>query len=384
MSTIRRQSILSSAIVYSGFALGFFNIYLFTREGGFTQTQYGLYTSFTVWATIMYSFASLGMPSCIYKFYPYYKDNLPPQKNDLMTLALLTGAIGFVLVMLGGFVFKDLVIRKFGANSPDLVKYYYWIFPLGFGLTIYSLLEAFGWQLRKSVLTTALREVVFRLFTTVLILASVFRLIKHFDTFIKIFAFAYIFIALVLVCYLMATKQVHFTATISRVTRKFYKKMIALAAFIWSGLVIHNLALVFANIVIAAVIPNGLAYAAVYTLAQNISSLIQAPQRGIIAASLSHLSQAWKDKDMGKINRIYRRSSINQLIFACGLFVLIWINFTYGVLTFHLQKNYLEARHVFLFLGLMQIIDMGTGVNAQIIATSIFWRFEFLCSGSCP
>jgi O-antigen/teichoic acid export membrane protein len=74
-------------------------------------------------------------------------------------------------------------------------------------------------------------------------------------------------------------------------------------------------------IVITAVIPNGLAWAGIFSLAQNIASLIQAPQRGIIAASIGHLSRAWKDKDYEKIRRIYHRSSINQLIFACGIFV---------------------------------------------------------------
>jgi O-antigen/teichoic acid export membrane protein len=48
---------------------------------------------------------------------------------------------------------------------------------------------------------------------------------------------------------------------------------------------------------------NGLAYAAIYTLAQNVASLIQAPQRGIISSSVGALSRAWKDKDMEKINR---------------------------------------------------------------------------------
>ena len=72
MNTIRRQSILSFGIVYFGFALGFLNIYLFTREGGFTETQYGLTGTFIAIANVMFSFASLGMQAYIYKFYPYY------------------------------------------------------------------------------------------------------------------------------------------------------------------------------------------------------------------------------------------------------------------------------------------------------------------------
>ncbi len=124
--------------------------------------------------------------------------------------------------------------------------------------------------------------------------------------------------------------------------------------------------------------PNGLAFVGIYTLAQNIASLIQAPQRGIISASLASLSQAWKDKDMKRVDRIYHRSSINQIIFSTAMFCLIWLNFTDGVFTFHLQKEYLAAKDVFLFIGLMRIIDMGTGVNSQIIGTSTFWRFDFI------
>ncbi|HTS45951.1 MAG TPA: polysaccharide biosynthesis C-terminal domain-containing protein [Puia sp.] len=377
MNTIRRQSILSFGIVYFGFALGFLNIYLFTREGGFTETQYGLTGTFIAIANVMFSFASLGMQAYIYKFYPYYKDNLPPDKNDMISLSLLTSTVGFILVMGGGLIFKNLVIRKFGAHSADLVKYYYWIFPFGFGLTMYSLLEAYAWQLKKSVLTNYLREVQWRLFISVFILLSFFGIIKSFDIFIKLYAFTYILLALILFLYLIITHKIYLMLTISRVTKKFFKKIITLAAFVWSGGLIYNIASVFDTIVIAAVMPDGLAFAGIFTLAQNIASIIQAPQRGIIAASVSSLSQAWKDKDYEKINRIYHRSSINQLIFAVGIFVLLWINFTDSVLTFHLKPAYLEAKYVFLFLGLWRIVDMGTGVNSQIISTSTFWRFEF-------
>src|SRR6185369_2382388 len=66
-----------------------------------------------------------------------------------------------------------------------------------------------------------------------------------------------------------------------------------------------------------------------------------------------------------------------SLIFAVGMFLLIWINFVDGVLTFHLKPGYLAAQNVFLFIGLMRIVDLGTGVNAQVISVSTFWRFDF-------
>jgi O-antigen/teichoic acid export membrane protein len=378
MSTIRRQSIISSGIIYLGFALGFLNTYLFTRQGGFSQSEYGLYGTMMAMANIINSFANLGMQAYIYKFYPYYQDNLEVKDNDMMAWSFVTSLLGFMMVLAAAYIFKDLVVRKFSANSPDFVKYYAWAFPLGFGLTMYSILEAYGWQLKKSVLTSFLREMLFRVITSVLAILFFLRWIKSFDLFIKLFSFTYILLASILLVILIRSGEIHLTLRVSRVSKKFFKKILLLCSFIWSGGLIQNIAFVFDTIVITAVIPNGLAWAGIFALAQNIASLIQAPQRGIIAASIAHLSRAWKDKDFEKIARIYHRSSINQLIFACGIFVLIWINFTDGVKNFHLQPAYVQAQPVFLFLGLWRIIDMGTGVNSQIIGTSTFWRFEFI------
>ena len=33
---------------------------------------------------------------------------------------------------------------------------------------------------------------------------------------------------------------------------------------------------------------------------------------------------------------------------------------------------------LFIFLGLTKVVDMGTGLNSQIIATSTYWKFEML------
>lgn len=375
MSTIRRQSIISSGLVYFGFALGFVYTFLFAK--GFTPAQYGLTNIFLALGSIMYYVSNLGMTNYIYKFFPYYRDHLPHKKNDQLTWALLTSLAGFVLVIAGGIVFKGFVIRKFSDQSPEVVKYYYWIFPFGFGLSLYSLLEAFAWQLKHSVLTNYLREVHFRIYTVLLVVLFYFGALRSFDTFIKFYAFGYILLALCLFGYLLFTREINFTFRVSHVTRRFKQKIIAQAGLVWSGQLFYNVSLFFAQIVIAAVVPGGLKYVGIYTLAQYITSLIQAPQRGVIAASIGPLSQAWKEKDYARIDRIYKRSSINQLIFSVGMFVLIWINFRDGVLTFHLKPDYLQAQIPFLYIGLMRIIDMGTGVTNQIIGTSTYWRFDF-------
>src|SRR5437762_2816074 len=118
MSTIRRQSIVSSIVIYIGFAVGLLNIYLFTKQGLFTDQQFGLYNAFIAIATTMMAFSNLAMPAYISKFFPYYNDHLSAKKNDLLTWALTISTIGFLLVIVAGIVFKGLVIRKYVEHSP--------------------------------------------------------------------------------------------------------------------------------------------------------------------------------------------------------------------------------------------------------------------------
>ncbi len=378
MSNIRRQSIISAIIIYIGFAVGLLNIYLFTRQGHFLDSQFGLYNAFIAIALMMMAVANMAMPSYIYKFYPYYKDHLPAKKNDQLSIALITGLTGFLLVIIAGILLKGLVIKKYITNAPEIITHYNWIFVLGFGLLVFTILEAYAWQLHKSVFTNFLKEVVWRLFTTVLIVLFSLGVIEQFDVFIRLFSFSYPFIAAILLVYLIANKKIHFTLRISKVTRRLSRSILRLCAFIYTGSLIFTISLVFDSLVISSKLDNALAQLAVYSVAQNIASMIQVPQRGIIAASIAHLSQAWKDKNMGLIQRIYQRSSINQLLFACGFFSLVVLSFTDAVTTFHLKGTYLDAYYVVIFLGLAKVVDMGTGVNAQIIATSVYWKFEMI------
>lgn len=377
MSNIRKQSIASSILIYFGFAFGALNTYLFTKEGGFTKEQYGLTGAFMAIGSMMMAIATLGMPGYINKFFPYYKDRLPRKENDLATWALSVSLIGFVVVAFAGIFLKGL-INKVYANSPLLLDYYYWIFPFGLGLTLFAVFEALAWHNHKSVLSNYLKEVQFRVFVTIMFVLLTTSILRDYDQYIKIYSFLYLFLSVILLGYLLVTRKISFTFRISKVTRRFLPRIRALAAFMWGGMLVYTVATVSDTIIIMAILPNGVEMAGLFTFAQYLTSIIQAPQRSIIAASVAHLSRAWKDKDLERINRIYQRSSINQLIFSVAVFCLILLNYSDAIESFNMQKDYLHALNVFVFMGLVKIIDMGTGVSGQIIATSTHWRFDFV------
>lgn len=374
MAEVRKKTILSTLIIYVGFAIGAFNTYLFAKNNFFSAEEYGLTRVFIDITTILFSFSIMGSSSIIYKFYPFYKRNLQKEDNDLLAGAILWTILGFSIVFVVGILGDSIFSRKFSEKSALLVKYYYWLFPSALFLALYTVTEAYAWHLQKVTVTSFLRETLYRCLTTILIVLRLLNLIT-FHTFMILFAFQYAVLFFILLYYLTNKQGVKLVFKVSRVTKKFYKKILTLVAFIHGGNIIHIVAPMISAVIIANT--SGLGDAAIFTFASYFVSILQVPQRSIVAIAFPLLSNAWKEKDFTSIKRIYERSSINMLLVSLFLFFLMWLGMDTAIDTFHINPVYHQAKIIYLVLSIYWIIELGTGVNAQIIGTSNAWRFEF-------
>ena len=95
MSTLRKQTILSTIFMIAGFAFGGLSVLLYTKYGVLTKAQVGLTKIIIDFSSLAVAFSTLGLLPVLYKFYPYYKDNLPKKKNELLTIILVLCLIGF-------------------------------------------------------------------------------------------------------------------------------------------------------------------------------------------------------------------------------------------------------------------------------------------------
>jgi O-antigen/teichoic acid export membrane protein len=96
MSQIRKRTLKATWWIYTGFLIGAINVYLFTNLHWFSAAQYGLTTSLRELSMLVCGLSALGVTSFLYKFFPYYEDNLAPQKNDMLGLALKVALFGFI------------------------------------------------------------------------------------------------------------------------------------------------------------------------------------------------------------------------------------------------------------------------------------------------
>jgi len=375
MGNIRKQTIVSSILVYLGFGVGAINMLLYSSQSGpFSPEEFGLTRIFFDYAQNMLAFGAMGVIPVIYKFYPYYKDNLPREQMDIMTWGMISSLIGILLILCLSWLFRSYFVSIYTVKSSLVVDFYSWMIPFSIGMLLFSVMEGFSWAVGKSVLSNFLKETLLRIITFFLITAVYLGWINY-STFIQLFSLQFIVIFLVLMFQLIREKKLHFAFNVSRVTKKFWKKMLGMQLLTYGGTCIASIAATIDVFIIAGF--QNLKAVGIFVFAQYAANLIQVPLRSIQAVSAGILSQAWKDKNLTEINRIYRRSCINLLLLALFIFGNVWLNVREAINVLHIQNDYADGLTVLFVLGMVRIIDAGTGLNALVINTSTFWKFDF-------
>ena len=378
MGIIQKQGLKSSFYIMIGFVIGAINL-LILFPLFFSKSDQGLVRAMIDIGATLSVFCTLGSLPVVYKFYPFYNQYLGPKKNELPFITLLVNLIGFGLLLIIGWQEKDFIIRKLG-KSPDLAVYFNYVYTYTFFLLLFFWLEGFAWGLRKGVTTNFLKETLIRILTSVLILAFGLNIIS-FPTFIKLFSGIYLIPVLILLLTLIKTKEWSIkNFKISNVTRRLRGRMINFALFVFAGQFFNLLARTSDTFFILGF--RGLSDAAIFAIATYVSAILEIPQRSLTSITIPVLAESWKNKDFVNIKHIYHKSVSNLLIIGLLLFGLIWLNIE-NLVAFlnwisHKQGGGYDALTKLIFiLGLAKLIDLGTGVNSQIIGTSNYWKFDF-------
>jgi O-antigen/teichoic acid export membrane protein len=119
---------------------------------------------------------------------------------------------------------------------------------------------------------------------------------------------------------------------------------------------------------------TGLSQTAVYAIAFYIGTVITVPQRAIEKIATPLIADLIHQRNWGEVEKIYRKTSLNQTIAGTLILLLVWVN-TEQLLTSP-SRVYADGRYVVLFIGLGKLFDMATGINGSIIINSKYYRFD--------
>jgi O-antigen/teichoic acid export membrane protein len=373
MGIIQKQSIRSTIFIMIGFSVGAINMVLLAPKL-LTTSQIGLTRIITDVAITLATMCTLGSLPIVYKFFPFYKSYLAPKKNDLPFLTLMVCFLGFIVMCITGYLFKDIIIRKFSERSPLFVEYSYLVYPFAFFYLAYMWLESFGWSFKKGVISNTLREVAPRILFTLLLFLFASHIISL-KPFLALFSLSYLLPAIILFFVLRGTKEFFFNTTISNLTLRLKSRMINFGLFLFGAQFLNLLSRTADTFILSATSEKGLTDVAVFSIGTYVVALMEVPQRSINAISIPVLAEAWKNKDLDNISYIYTKSVTNLLIVGLAMFSLLLLNA--HNLAIYMGSDFKGIEMVVFFLGIGKLVDLGTGANAQIIGTSNYWKVDF-------
>jgi O-antigen/teichoic acid export membrane protein len=373
MTSIRHQSLVSLVFIYAGFLIGGTNvIFLFPKF--FTTEQFGITRFLLEFTVLLSSVCAGGMMSVSLKFFPFYQKYLPPKKNDLLFIALGINIIMLILFIIAMPIFKPLFIRKFSYRSPFLIQFYYLLYPLTIGLTLFNLYEAYAWITKKTILSSFLREFLFRFIISILIIIWALGWFKDFNQFITAFSFSYFPSLIILMVVIHKTGIIYFVPEISGLTKRLSPKMAGFGFAFFASSVLNALARTNDTIILGTQSARGLTDIAVFNVATFIITLMEVPQRSMVGAATPQIAIAWKEKNYTRLASIYSKTAINLLVIGVGLLAIICLNV--DELVALLGPHYASIGKILLILGIAKIIDLGTGLNSQILVLSRHWKID--------
>jgi O-antigen/teichoic acid export membrane protein len=372
MGIVRRQGIQSFALIFIGFVIGAVNILvLFPRF--FSQEEFGLSRVILDAQLLLASLCTFGSVPIINKFYPFYESYTKKDENDLPFLSALICTIGFILLVIAGYIFDGWIIRKMGGKSTLFNKEnYFFLFPATFFWLLFIWLEAFAWGLKKTVTPNFLKETLVRLLTTVLIVLFAFHHIS-FHLFMWLFSLLYAIPCVILIVMLVRSKTWKFNFRISALTRRLKPILLKFMYPAFAAGSLNLLARTADTFLLTGY--NGLTDAAIFTVANYVVTTMDMPFRSIVAISTPILAESWKNKNIANIYHIYSRSTITLLLAGILLFGIIWLNL--HNLEAFLPEKYKIASGLIFVMSISKLIDLGTGLNGHVLAYSNYRLVEF-------
>ncbi|MFD1551997.1 hypothetical protein DNU06_01145 [Putridiphycobacter roseus] len=366
MGIIKNQTIKSNTFIFIGIGVG--AISRFIMPFIFSKEEIGTFALLDSVSAFFAAIFSLGFNQITIQFFPAIKQKQNGYQKYIK-IAFKYSLIGIVLGWLFYFLFDDYIL---GSKQPsDLIHHFsYLIFPLIFFRILFKNLDAIFRMNFKSVLGAFLDSFLIKAVILINLLLFWLKIIS-FDIYLYIYVLALCIpgLVMVLTSFNDQFKSRHFKHKIFEKSDRpalFSQGLYGIIASA-SGIIIISIDQLMVNYYL------GTGAVGVYSVMFFAGILIAAPARGLKRIVTSVLADSWHKNDLPNIQKVYEKSTVNLLIIGQYLFLVGWACIT-PVLTF--LPQYKEGIYVFFFIGLAQLVEMMTGVNMEIIASSKKYKYN--------
>ncbi len=375
MGSLARQSTVNITLQYTGIVLGFVNVVLLYPRI-LAADQYGLTRLLVSISAIAAQVASLGLDNTVLRYFPYFRD--PARRHrGLLGLVLLAGLAGSLLAMLVLGLFHGVLTEVFSDRNGLYGRFGLVLLPLVLAEVFFIVLRAYSRSLRRSVQPTFIRELLLRLLQMALILVQ-WRWTLPFGAFMMVYTAVFLACTLALLADLWRAGEFRAGLGHLRLPSRLRRSMTTYGSF---ALFTSLAAIAQGNLdqmMIGALLGDGLKYVAYYAVAYYFGSVIAAPSRALNQLAVPLLADAWRRRDLKTIGSLYARSAMLQLVIGAFIFVCIWASL--DDLFMLLPAEYTHGQGVVMVIAAANLFSIALGLNGGIITMSRGYRFDALSS----
>jgi O-antigen/teichoic acid export membrane protein len=373
MGIIIRQSLSNLIIIYTGLSIGYLSTIILSPLV-LTEEQIGLLRVLINVSLMFSTFAALGALNIPSRFFPFFND-INKQHNGFLFFLILLGVVGFITFTIFFIALKDIISSFYIKQSPLLIDYYYYFIPLTFFMLFYNIFQIYIIQNQKTVVTNFIREIVIRLLIIMALLLYFINWI-NFHLMVQLYIIIYGIALISLGFYLKSQKLLFLKPILTIFKSKLIKDIYIYGGFALfggaSGIFIANID----GIMLSAI--SGLGATGIYTIAFLIATLVEIPKRSISQSVIALISEANKNNNFALLDKIYKKTSITQLIMGTLIFLLIWCNIDNLFMIIPNGQIYAEGKWVVFFIGLAKLFDLATGSNYEILSTSKYYKIDLI------
>lgn len=371
MGVVIKQSSISAFFTYLGAAIGFVNT-IILYPSFMTTEQIGLLRVIPSSAFLIMSFAQLGIGQALLKFAPELKKK-PEGLTQLITFCVLVVLFGFLLTCGVLYAFKAPITAYFSAKSALLSEYFLVVVVLIFFLSLHSLLEAYSRLFLKIIIQNIIKEILLRIMLTIGVSLYYLQFIS-FHQLAYGLIIIYGLMLLSLIGYILWMGELKFSLKLNLIDKSLIRRIGVYSLFVMIGAGSTNIILNIDQIMISSTL--GLSANGIYSTVFYFAVMIELSRRVIAQITTPLVSDLLENQDFVAIEKIYKQTSINQMVVG-GLFFIGLVCNLHNL--FALMSNgseFATGRYVVYFIGLSKVMDMAFANSSQIISMSKYYKFN--------
>ncbi|UXX79102.1 oligosaccharide flippase family protein [Reichenbachiella carrageenanivorans] len=373
LGVVIKQSSISAFFTYLGAGIGFVNtIVLFPL---FLSTeQIGLLRVIPSTAFLITSFAQLGIGQALLKFAPELKKK-PEGLAQLITFCVIIVLLGFLIASGLLYVFETPIKAYFSTNSELLSDYFLVVTVLILILSLHNLFETYGRLFLKTIAQNIIKEIVLRLMLSISVALYYLQLIT-FHQLVYSLILMYGLMLLMLIGYIFGMGELKFSTKLDLINKPLLKRIGMYSMFVMIGTGSTNIVLNIDQVMISSAL--GLSANGIYSTVFYFAVMIELSRRVIAQITTPLVSDSLENEDWPAIEKIYKQTSINQMVVGGLFFIGLICNLDNIFALMANGDEFRAGRYVVYFIGLSKVMEMAFANSSAIISMSSYYKFNVI------